>query len=215
GVAILPFVILMVTLSPWSGGLVAKYGSKLPLVIGPTIAAIGFALFALTSSVANYWLSIFASFLVLGLGMAVTVAPLTTTVLESADEGHVGLASAINNAISRAGGLFAVAALSLIVIGVFGARLDASIAAMQVTPEARARISAQMAPQRTQLAAAQPPRDLSAPLRAELADDIIKSYVAGFRVAMLIAAGLALCSALIALFFIPARPGKTDVARPT
>ncbi|MBV8281604.1 MAG: MFS transporter, partial [Candidatus Eremiobacteraeota bacterium] len=122
GVSILPFVILMVTLSPWAGGLVAKYGSKLPLVVGPTIAAIGFALFAITSSVANYWESIFLSFLVTGLGMAVTVAPLTTTVLESADEGHVGLASAINNAISRAAGLFAVAALSLVVIDVFGSR---------------------------------------------------------------------------------------------
>jgi hypothetical protein len=142
--------------------------------------------------------------------MAVTVAPLTTTVLESADEGHVGLASAINNAVSRAAGLFAVAALSLVVIDVFGSRLDASIETMPVAPDTRTQIRAQMDSQRTQLAAAQPPSDLPADLRAELQDDIIRSYVAGFRTAMYIAALLALCSALIALVFIPARPRQKE-----
>jgi EmrB/QacA subfamily drug resistance transporter len=206
GLTMLPFVVLMVTLSPWAGGLVARYGSKLPLTIGPAIAAIGFALYALPGVGGSYWTTWFPAFVVLGLGMSVTVAPLTTTVLESASEAHVGLASAINNAISRAAGLFAVATFSLVVLAVFGSRMDSSVARINAPGVPMQHIAAEMHAQRSDLAQAQVPADAPPQIRDQLKEIVVKSYISGFRLAMLLGALFAVVSALIALIFIPARP---------
>jgi EmrB/QacA subfamily drug resistance transporter len=206
GLSMIPFVVLMVALSPWAGGLVARYGSKVPLVIGPAIATVGLALFALPGIGGSYWTTFFPAFVVLGLGMVVTVAPLTTTVLESVDQSDAGLASAINNAVSRAAGLFAVAVMSLVVLSVFSMKLDASINALPMTPQLRAHVDSHMAAQRTKLAQASPPADVPPDVRDEVQDAVAHSYVSAFRVAMLLGALLALASAIVAALFIPARP---------
>jgi MFS family permease len=115
GAATLPMIVLMFALSRWSGGLVAKYGSRRPLVAGPLIAGGGYVMFAMMGEGRSYWTSVFPAVVTLGAGMALTVAPLTTTVMAAVDDAHAGTASGINNAVSRVAGLIAIAALGLLI----------------------------------------------------------------------------------------------------
>src|SRR2546429_398496 len=108
GAAVLPLILLMFVLSPWSGGLVARYGPRVPLVIGPLIVAAGFSLFAMPSTGSSYWKAFLPAVVVLGFGMAGTVAPLTPGGMSSVDQDHAGAASGINNAVARLAGVLAI-----------------------------------------------------------------------------------------------------------
>ena len=200
GAALLPFVVLMFTLSRWSGGLVQRWGARLPLVVGPLIAAAGYALLARPGIGGAFVTTFLPGILVLGLGMAVSVAPLTTTVMTAVPEQRAGIASAINNAISRVGGLLAIAILGIALAAVFNAALDRRLGAMSLSPEARARIDAQ----RPRLAAAEVPD-------REVRRAIAESFVAGFRVVTLLGAGLAVASSLSAAWLI----GKDESVKPS
>src|SRR6476620_5122651 len=120
GAALLPFILIMSFLSRWSGGLVARYGPKLPLVVGPVITAVGYLLFLLPGIGGNYWTNFFPPAVALGLGMAITVAPLTTTVMSSIGQDRAGTASGVNNAVARTASLVAIAVLGVVMIHVFG-----------------------------------------------------------------------------------------------
>src|SRR6184192_727345 len=124
GAAFLPFILIMFLLSRWAGGLVERYGPRLPLVIGPVITAIGYVLFLLPGIGGNYWTNFFAPVVVLGLGMAITVAPLTTTVMSSIGQNRAGIASGVNNAVARTASLIAIAVLGVVMIHVFKTNLN-------------------------------------------------------------------------------------------
>src|ERR1700716_1082109 len=128
GAAVLPLILLLFFLSRWSGGLVARYGPRGPLIIGPLMAALGFVLFAVPTMGGSYWKTFFPAVVVLGFGMAVTVAPLTTVVMNSVSQDRVGTASGINNAVARVAGVLGVAVLGIVMVNAFGSRLNHSLA---------------------------------------------------------------------------------------
>lgn len=204
GFAFLPFTILLFTLSRWAGGLINRYGAKLPLVIGPTIAAVGFALFAIPGVGGGYWLSVLPATLVLGFGMAVTVAPLTTAVMGAVSSTRSGIASGINNAVSRMAGLLAIAIIGIFVLSTFGGSLDTRLAGLGLSPEVVRQIDAQ----KVRLAALEVPAGLDATQAAALKQAVKQSFVDSFRLAMLIGAGLALASALAAWLLIDGKSAK-------
>jgi EmrB/QacA subfamily drug resistance transporter len=200
GAAFLPSTLIMGTLSRWSGGLIDRTGAKLPLTVGPVIAAAGFALLALPGIGGSYWTTFFPAMTVLGLGMAITAAPLTTTVMDSVDDRHAGTASGVNNAVSRVAGLLAVAVLGTVAVGTFAGALAAKLEGLRVPPDVRAALIAQAA----RLVEDQVP-PVDEPTRRLLEQAVAEAFVHTFRVIMLVCAGLALISALCAAV-TPGRP---------
>jgi EmrB/QacA subfamily drug resistance transporter len=110
GAALLPFVAIVFPLSRFSGGLVARVGPRIPLAVGGALVGAAFVVFALAPHDAPYWTSFFPGAVLLGLGGAAFVAPLTTTVMSAVESSHAGVASGINNAVSRTAGLVAIKA---------------------------------------------------------------------------------------------------------
>jgi MFS family permease len=123
GAVYLPFTVILSVLSRWSGGLVDRFGTRLPLIVGPAITALGFALLAAATGDDHYW-AFLLPMIVLGFGMAITVAPLTTAVVNAVPERQIGVASGINNAVASVAGLLFVAALGTLALGVLHRSLD-------------------------------------------------------------------------------------------
>jgi EmrB/QacA subfamily drug resistance transporter len=198
GAASLPFIVLMFVLSRWSGGLVDRYGARRPLVLGPIVAAAGFALFALPAVSNDYWTTFFPAVVVLGLGMAISVAPLTTTVMNSVNQAQVGVASGINNAVSRLAAVLAIAILGIVMLRSFDQHLGRNLAEINISSDNRQELYAQ----RIKLAAIEIPANVDTPTRTAIKTSIAKSFIVGFRLVMLIAAGLALASSAIAWLLV-------------
>lgn len=187
-----------------------RYGAKLPLVIGPLFAAVGFFLFTLPGIGGSYWTTFFPAVVFLGLGMATTIAPLTTAVLGAVEDRYAGIASGINNAVARVAGLLAIAVLSIFVLHTFNCSLDSRMDALHVSPAIRQLLD----DQRIKLAAARVPATVQGTLHTALQHAIASSFVDSFRLAMWIGIGLALTSALCAFLLVEGKsaPPKSDAS---
>jgi predicted MFS family arabinose efflux permease len=198
GAAVLPLILLMFALSRWSGGLVARYGARGPLILGPLIVGLGFVLFAVPSVGGSYWKEFFPAVVALGLGMAVTVAPLTTVVMNSVDEDRVGTASGINNAVARVATVLAIAVLGIVMVKAFGSRLNASLAHFSLPPPVLQLLQAS----EIKLAGLQVHESLSSTTKTSIDQTIREAFVFGFRTIMSICAGMSLGSSAVAWLLI-------------
>jgi EmrB/QacA subfamily drug resistance transporter len=204
GAAALPLILLLFFLSRWSGGLVTRYGSKAPLTVGPLIAALGFVLCAAPGVGAGYWTGFFPAFAVLGFGMAISVAPLTTVVMSSVAQERAGAASGINNAVARVASVLAVAILGIVMVKLFSSSLNRSLTGAVLPPG----ILEYVRSNQIKLAGLDLPSALDAQTAALLRASISHAFVFGFRIAMLICASLCVASAAVAALMIPAKTGN-------
>jgi EmrB/QacA subfamily drug resistance transporter len=208
GAALLPFILIMFVLSRWAGRLVDTVGPRRPLVIGPLIAAAGFAALALPSTGGSYWSSFLPGIVVLGLGMTVTVAPLTTTVMNAVGPDAAGTASGINNAVSRVAALLAVAIFGGVMAWAFERALHDALQAARLPDELIGQVQAQ----RSRLAALEVPSAVDPASAATVHRAVADAFVAGFRWVMAISAALALASSLAAAWLIS---GRSTPSAPT
>ena len=201
GAAWLPFIIIIAALSRWAGGLVQRYGAKLPLVLGPAVTAAGFGLLAVPGVGGSYWTTFFPGVVVLGIGMGITVAPLVTVVLATVEPRVAGVASGINNAVSRSASLLALAVFGVVMLATFNSSLDSRLDAIEPPPP----VVAHLEDQRVRLAAAELPPGIDVELQRSLERAIDQAFVSSFRTVMLLGGGLALASSLVALLLIERR----------
>src|SRR5579859_2666614 len=173
GAANLPLILILFFLSRWAGGLVAHYGARLPLVIGPTVAAAGFLLFARPAIGGIYWTTYFPAMIVLGLGMSGVVAPLTTTVMGSVSERQAGVASGVNNAVSRVASLLSIAVLGMVAFHVFNLQLEHKLDAAKL-PEP---VKQTVLEQRNRLTQIEPPKGLNTDQQQMLKRSIDESFL--------------------------------------
>ncbi|HWH19445.1 MAG TPA: MFS transporter, partial [Solirubrobacterales bacterium] len=141
GLATMPISLCLFFLSPRFGKLSAELGPRLPMTVGPIVAGAGMLLFMRLDPGASYPADVLPSVLLFGLGMSMTVAPLTATVLDSVSPRRVGIASGINNGVSRVAGLLAIAVLGAVISAHFGARLDRGLGARPLGPAATASVA--------------------------------------------------------------------------
>jgi hypothetical protein len=197
-------------MSRWAGGLITRYGARLPLTIGPIVAAAGFILFAVPGTGGSYWTTFFPAIAVLGLGMSLVIAPLTTTALSSVPGRHSGLASGVNNAVSRTAGLLAIPILGIFVFLVFSGSLDARVQNLDLPPKVQQQLEAE----KVDLGGAEVPPGISKQTGEKVETAIERSFLDAFRLAMYIAAGSALASAVAAAIIIEGkdRPAPAEQA---
>jgi EmrB/QacA subfamily drug resistance transporter len=206
GAALLPFVVLMFSLSRWAGGLVERFGARLPLTIGPIVTAAGLVLFARPALSGNYWTSFFPAVVVLGLGMTIVVAPLTTTVMGSVGEEQAGVASGINNAVSRTAGLLAIAVFGVVMLHAFSQTLANRMNELQMDEQVKHSVYEQ----RVRLAGLELPPNTDSATREKIKEAVAESFVFGFRVIMFVSAALALASGASAWLLLK----KSGLAKP-
>jgi EmrB/QacA subfamily drug resistance transporter len=202
GASFLPFTLIMGVLSRWSGGILDRLGARWPLMIGPTVAALGFGLLALPVGGESYW-AFLGPIAILGLGMVVSVAPLTTTVINAVPTHQTGVASGINNAVASVANLLAIAVLGALALGAYNQALDNHL---------KGRLVSSAVVRAVQSAHGQfvtaPALSMVQGNDRLVAEKMIKeSLASSIRIVMLVAAALALAGALSAAL-LPGEPAS-------
>jgi len=192
GLSLLPITVLMFLLSRRFGALADRLGPRLFMGAGPVLAGTGLAMLSLLDDDVNYLTDVLPGLAVFGLGLSMTVAPLTATVLASVEERHAGVASGVNNAIARVAGLLAIAAVGAVVAAQFASSLDGALAGQPLDPAARrAADDARARP----LAAL--PEEVRSAGRPRLEEAVTDASVTAFRVGMLVSGGLVVAGGLL------------------
>jgi EmrB/QacA subfamily drug resistance transporter len=205
GLTILPFGILLTLLSRLAGSWADRVGPKWPLTIGPAIVALGFIWMAFplkTGGPGDYWTTFFPSVVLLGVGMGITVAPLSTAVMTSVSAECSGLASGINNAVARTAGVLGIAIVGAVVLSTFQSQLHQEVEAINLSTESSSALSLEA----SKLGAAEAPEVLDPADQILVREGIERSFVASFRIQTWIAAVLSGLSALIGFLLIERRP---------
>lgn len=196
GASMVPLVIVMAALSRTSGELSERIGITLPLTVGPLLSAIGIATFALPGAGGSYWITFFPGMVVLGFGLAITVAPLTTAVLSAVDDEFEGVASGVNNAVARLGNLLSIGVLGIIMVQRFSTQLETALAHAGAPAQVRQALGAQA----LQLSAIKAPPGFE--------HVVTTAAVSAFRAAMIVSAVLALLAAGVGATTSPPRRGR-------
>jgi MFS family permease len=202
--ALVPFAVITFVAGRWAGGLTARYGEKLLLIVGPALAAAAFILFALPGVGGSYWTTYFPAVVVLGFGMSLVFGPLSVAILNAVDEEHSGLGSGVNRAVQRAAKVLGLAVLAFFVLAAFDNSLDARVNDLDLTPGQEAALLAEEA----DLGAAQILGEgTSGGNKAAIDWAVDHAFLGAFRFAMYISAGMALAGAIVAALFIEGKKG--------
>lgn len=197
GAMLLPFPIIMFAMSRWSGGLIRRVGHRLPLTVGPLIAAVGLATFAIPLRERFLVAVTLLAIVILGIGMAITVAPLTTTVMESVSSDRSGVASGVNNAVARVAGLIAIAVFGVMISGMFTARATSRLAQLPLSAEASAQVRRELPKLAGAEIAALP--SLTSEQKMAARNVVDSAFTSAFRAAMMLCAVLAVAAAIVGL----------------
>jgi len=208
GAAYLPFAAIVSVLSRRFGTMADRVGTRALLVAGPLVTAGGCLLFGLPGVGGSYWTTFFLPMALVGLGMAVTVAPLTSAVMSSVDESESGVASGVNNTVARTAALLAVAIVGLIALEVFGSRFSQHLDAIALSPAVRAALAAET----HDLGVATLPIGVSDVERLAVVDAAAKAMVSSLRWVSGLAAVLAGLAALAAMALVESAPSRVLAA---
>jgi EmrB/QacA subfamily drug resistance transporter len=204
GAAFLPLILMMFLFSARVGALVPRVGERALLCLGAALAGLGFAAFAWLDDRHGYARSILPPVLLLGWGMTLCVAPLTNAVMSSVPPAQTGIASAVNNALSRLAGLLAVSLIVLILAHGFVSTLGGQLARSDLPVEARA----QMLANRARMHDIPIPAGLTQSQRAQAAQLLDQAFLAGFQSVMLVCALSAWAGGLAVLLLLPGQPAE-------
>jgi EmrB/QacA subfamily drug resistance transporter len=208
GLTFLPFTALLITLARFAGSLADRHGPRLLLIAGPATAGAGMLLLSFvgqTRGAADYWTSFFPGVLVFGLGMAMTVAPLTATVMGSAGQQFSGVASGVNNALSRIANVFANAIFGALAVLLFTAALERRVDGLPIGGEDRQEVRQAVMAQAADLGNARVPAMVKAADKPGVAKAYRDAFISVYAIILRISAGLAFVGALMAVRFVPSR----------
>jgi EmrB/QacA subfamily drug resistance transporter len=216
GLATTPISVTLFLLSPRFGRIASGVGPRWPMTFGPIVAGIGMLLLLRVQASGDYLSQVLPGVILFALGLSATVAPLTATVLDSVQERHVGIASGINNAVSRTAGLLAIAVIGAVVAGSFTATLDDQLAGVRLSPPAQHEVNQARA---AALAGTEEQGGVPPSQQRKIEPAIDRASESGFHLGMGVAGALMICGGLISALGIqdPKRrrePGPTPRAVP-